>query len=134
MSVTFPPLHEVALNGHIPCLEILIENSANLEKNENQFGTALHVACLGHVGCVKVLLQAGANPNSIRRHQVPLHATAMNGDEVCTALILEFRANAYLRDLESKKPVNLTTNEACKEMLFEAGKDLKLILTLYSHE
>ncbi|RMX40537.1 hypothetical protein pdam_00007493 [Pocillopora damicornis] len=105
VSVTFPPLHEAALNGHIPCLEILIENSANLEKNENQFGTALHVACLGHVGCVKVLLQAGANPNSIRRHQVPLHATAMNRDEVCTALILEFRANAYLRDLESKKPV-----------------------------
>ena len=61
-------------------------------------------------------------------------ASAMNGDKVCTALILEFRANAYLRDLESKKPVNLTTNEACKEMLFEAGKDLKLILTLYSHE
>ena len=83
---------------------------------------------------MKVLLQAGANPNSIRRHQVPLHVTAMNGDEVCTALILEFRANVYLRDLESKKPVNLTTNEACKEMLFEAGKDLKLILTLYSHE
>ena len=70
--VTFPPLHEAALNGHIPCLEILIENSANLEKNENQFGTALHVTCLqGHVGCVKVLLQAGANPNSIRRHQAP---------------------------------------------------------------
>ena len=135
VNVTFPPLHEAALNGYIPCLEILIENSANLEKNENQFGNALHVACLqGHVGCVKVLLQAGANPNSIRRHQVPLHATAMNRDKICTALILEFRANAYLRDLESKKPVNLTTNEACKEMLFEAGKDLKLILTLYSHE
>lgn len=87
MSVTFPPLHEAALNGHIPCLEILIENSANLEKNENQFGTALYVACLqGHVRCVKVLIQAGANPNSIRRHQVPLHATATNGDEFLKAV------------------------------------------------
>ncbi|PFX34231.1 ankyrin repeat and SOCS box protein 13-like [Stylophora pistillata] len=128
LTVTFPPLHEAALNGHIPCLEILIEKGADLEKNENQFGTALHVACLrGHVECVIVLLQAGANPNSIKRHQAPLHTTAMNGDEVCTALLLEYGANVYLRDQQSKKPVDLTTNAVCKEMLLEAETPPELL-------
>ena len=43
LTVIFPPLHEVALNGHIHSLEILIQMGADLEKSENQFGTALHV-------------------------------------------------------------------------------------------
>ena len=128
LTVTFPPLHEASLNGHVPCIEILIEMGADLEKNENQFGTALHVACLrGYLECARTLLHAGANPSAIKRHQAPLHTAAMNGDEECTALLIEYGANVYQRNLQSKRPFDLATNEACREMLkCKAGKNIKL--------
>jgi len=43
LTVTFPLLHEAALNGHIHCLEILTQMGADPEKSVNQFGTALDV-------------------------------------------------------------------------------------------
>ena len=43
LTVTFPLLHEAALNGHVHCLEILTQMGADPEKSVNQFGTALDV-------------------------------------------------------------------------------------------
>ena len=118
LTVTFPPLHEAALNGHVHCIEMLIELGADLEKSENQFGTALHVACLrGYVECVRILLHAGANPNVIKRHQAPLHTAALCGYEECAELLLEYGANIYQRNSQSKRPVDLATDAACRKIL-----------------
>ena len=118
LTVTFPPLHEAALNGHTHCLEILMQMGADLEKSENQFGTALHVTCLrGYVECVRILLHAGANPNVIKRHQAPLHTAALYGYEDCTSLLIDYGANVYQRNLQSKRPADLATDTACRKIL-----------------
>ena len=99
---------------------------ADLEKSENQFGTALHVACLrGYVECARALLHAGANPNAIKRHQAPLHMVALCGYEECASLLLEYGANVYQRNSQSKVPADLATDVACRKILLTtAGKKM----------
>ena len=99
---------------------------ADLEKSENQFGTALHVACLrGDVECARALLHAGANPNAIKRHQAPLHMAALCGYEECASLLLEYGANVYQRNSQSKVAADLATDATCRKILLNtAGKKM----------
>ena len=118
LVVTFPPLHEAALNGHVSCVEMLMRMGADVHRSENQFGTALHAACLrGYVDCVGTLLHSGANPNAIKRHQSPLHITALHGHEECLVVLIEYGANVYQRNSQSKRAVDLAKSEFCQKVL-----------------
>ena len=129
LAVTFPPLHEATLGGHVTCVQFLIQSGVDLERSENQFGTALHIACLkGYDNCMRVLLHAGANPDVIKRHQSPLHIAAARGSVECVCLLLQYGADVYKTDVQSRMAVDLTGDPACRRLLLATAGKMKSCL------
>ena len=54
-----------AMEGHVSCVEVLVQAGANLNTQNNYRETALIFAAKnGHVSCLELLVQAGANLNT----------------------------------------------------------------------
>ena len=127
--MTFPPLHEAALNGHANCLSLIIDAGADIEICENQFGTALHVACLkGYANCLSILLNSGANPDVICRHETPLHIAAKYGYPECLRVLVDYGADIYRRDAAGLRAVDATEDDECRAVLKGAG----LFMSIYT--
>jgi hypothetical protein len=58
------PLHIAAQQGHLPIIQFLIDNSADVDLTDTQGNTPLHYAsAYGHVDIIKALLEAGCYVN-----------------------------------------------------------------------
>ena len=127
---TFPPLHEATLVS--PTFSS--SSRADLERSENQFGTALHIACLkGYDSCMRVLLHAGANPDVIKRHQSPLHIAAARGRVECACLLLQYGANVYKTDGQGRMAVDLIGDSVCRRLLLATAGKLKSCLLCWEY-
>ncbi|XP_063073009.1 ankyrin repeat and SOCS box protein 3 isoform X2 [Engraulis encrasicolus] len=74
------PLFLTAQYGHSKCLEILVQEGANVNCQATDLATPLLIAAQeGHLACVEALLSHGANPNlycNQDQWQLPIHAAA----------------------------------------------------------
>lgn len=58
------PLHIAAQQGHLPIIQFLIDNSADVDLTDSQGNTPLHYAsAYGHIDIIKALLEAGCHVN-----------------------------------------------------------------------
>ena len=58
------PLHQAADNGLLKIAELLLENHANPNIQQNDGNTALHLAIIkGDMKLAKLLISYGSNPN-----------------------------------------------------------------------
>lgn len=58
------PLHLAAQLGHLPMIQFLIDNNADVDLTDTQGNTPLHYAsAYGHVDVIKALLEAGCHVN-----------------------------------------------------------------------
>ncbi|USN50942.1 MAG: ankyrin repeat domain-containing protein [Myxococcales bacterium] len=90
-SNSFTPLHLAANTGQIEVIEALIKSEAEVDEQDDQGNTALHLAIVRkEKDAVIALLEGGANPNIKENSNsfTPLHLAANTGQiEVIEALI-----------------------------------------------
>ncbi|XP_026711980.1 ankyrin repeat and SOCS box protein 9 [Athene noctua] len=104
------PIHEAAKRGHVQCIEFLASHGANIDHNIKHLGTPLYVACENQqVNCAKKLLESGANVNSGKGLDSPLHVAARNGSMELVMLLIDFGADIWVKNDESKRPMELVS-------------------------
>ncbi|NXP81049.1 ASB9 protein, partial [Ramphastos sulfuratus] len=102
------PIHEAAKRGHVQCVELLWSRGVNVDHNIPHLGTPLYVACENQqVDCARKLLEAGANVNSGKGLDSPLHAAARSCSVELVTLLLDFGADMWVKNAESKRPMEL---------------------------
>ncbi|XP_054021958.1 ankyrin repeat and SOCS box protein 9 isoform X2 [Dryobates pubescens] len=122
------PLHEACLGGHAACARLLLKHGAQVDAVTVDWHTPLFSACAsGSVACLAVLLQhgaslhppcdlasplheaarRGANVNSGKGLDSPLHAAARSCSVELVTLLLDFGADVWGKNAESKRPMEL---------------------------
>ncbi len=94
------PLMWAAKEGHIDCVEFLIQNGAQLDLKDEHGWTALHHATYGgHLEVMKRLVEAGQDVNqggSWKR--TPLMEAARKGHTDCVQYLIQNGAQLDLKD------------------------------------
>ena len=96
----FTPLHLAAFFGAEPAADLLLDAGADpdVASRNDQAVHPLHSAVAGHAfGIARRLVEAGADVDAIQRDGFrPLHAAALNGDELTVELLLHAGADPAL--------------------------------------
>ena len=81
--------------------------------------TGFHWAAkLGYYKLLNLLLDYGDCCNSFdEKMRTPIYLAALFNQRKCIQVLLEFNGNAKICDLNGKKPIDVCTNEKCKELL-----------------
>ncbi|XP_063811858.1 ankyrin repeat and SOCS box protein 11 isoform X2 [Pseudophryne corroboree] len=104
------PLHEAVERGHRECAEMLIAYGADIDKELQNTGTPLYLACVHQrKDCVKRLLELGANVNYGKYRDTPLHAAARKSSVEIVKLLVDYGANVKYKNMEGKYPIDLST-------------------------
>ena len=76
------PIHVAAMNGHVRCLQRLLELGVDRDVRDNEEGmTPLHLAAhAGRVECVNALLDAGADVRAKTREARALDSPTGTGN------------------------------------------------------
>ena len=123
------PLHQCAWNGHVDCVQLLLDFGADPNLINLDGFSPLHLAARrGNKDCLRLLLVAGANPNlaSIPGGEVPLHEASEKGDLDSARLLISAGADV---NQTSKYGMNamywatLNDREAVVALLLESGAD-----------
>ena len=121
------------------CVEMLIQNGANVNIGDGNRDTALHWAAFkNNLQCVKLLLQRGAHVDPLDfNNDTPLSWAARKGHYEVVRVLLEYNADAQSRNLRGLSPVekaaqiqisglNTETDNSCLELLLRASCRLSL--------
>ncbi|XP_033106496.1 ankyrin repeat and SOCS box protein 13-like isoform X3 [Anneissia japonica] len=107
---TRSPLHEAALNGSEECVKLLLDAGAELDLQDQHFGTPLHCACdYSNLACARLLLETGSNVNAVvpQTYHTPLHLAAKNKHEKLIRLLMDYGATPFVQDRKHKYPWDL---------------------------
>jgi ankyrin repeat protein len=101
-------LHRAAAQGHLETVQLLLENSANIEAKGDKNWTPLHRAANhGHRDIVQLLLNQNANKEaSTEYNRTPLHCAACEGHLGTVELLLEQGANIEAIDKDGQTPLH----------------------------
>ena len=93
------PLMSATLQKQTEMVKFLLQNGADVDIQDIDSHTELHVACkLGHLPIARLLLKAGANPNiKTNKSITPLFIASMKGYVELVELLLRFNANPNLK-------------------------------------
>lgn len=121
-------------NGYLKIVEFLINNGADIEITDNQYGeTALFFAVRhNHVNVVKYLLSHGANSNATDKKCQTVHRIAENKNMTDILKLLNIDPNAELDEYYSKE--HTYWDEVMAEMENGFSKDIQLFLENLSME
>ena len=118
------PLHYACERGHIPVIELLLANKANVDIREGDYKhTPLHFACFMENKQVASLLLANkADVNAVDKHfKTPLHyACVMGGARNNTQLVkllLDKKAKVNLADSFGMTPLQIATKFGYKQIV-----------------
>ncbi|XP_053184922.1 ankyrin repeat and SOCS box protein 9-like [Scomber japonicus] len=117
------PIHMAAAKGHPECIESLVQYGADVDQYVDQSGSPLHAACSNqHLSSIKKLLRLGASVNSSVSGDSPLHIAARLSNPEMVSVLLDHGADHSLRNLESKRPLDLAPpNSLAERLLRQAG-------------
>jgi ankyrin repeat protein len=126
------PLHLAAKNGYMSIVSLLIEKEeADINKEDKQGNTALHIAVLNRqVAIAKLLMQHGAAVNiACKDGWTPLyHATLTNQSKI-VRLLIKYGANLNIKCEDGLTPLHVATINKQVEivkLLIEHGADINV--------
>ncbi len=108
------PLMLAARFGSAETVELLLKAGAQLETQDDQGWTALFFAVhRGSPGQAELLLKAGAKVNhqSLGTKQSPLGEAVYLGHRNMIQLLLQYKADAHLKDAGGKSPLDLAKEQ-----------------------
>ncbi|TRY78952.1 hypothetical protein DNTS_014712 [Danionella cerebrum] len=116
-GVPVTPLRSAAAQGHIRCLQVLLDHGAELDSLDVKAQTPLFTAVTGkHLDCVVALLKAGANPNgSPYNNCSPVLTAAREGDVDILRELLYYGADV---DVKPKVPDWASNATTCRGPLY----------------
>ncbi|XP_018418566.1 PREDICTED: ankyrin repeat and SOCS box protein 11 [Nanorana parkeri] len=110
------PLHEAIIRGHRECAEMLISYGADIDKELQNSGTPLYLACAHQkASCVRKLLELGADVTHGKLLDTPLHAAARKSSEEIVKLLIDYGANVKSKNMEGKYPIELAAPRSAVE-------------------
>lgn len=123
-----------AAERDIFCVEILLENGANINIGDGNSDTALHWAAFkNNIQCVKLLLQRGAKVDPLDyNNDTPLSWAARKGHAEVVEILLDYNADPHLRNSRGISPVHKAvqvqlsgldseSDDQCMEILLRAS-------------
>eukprot|EP01048_Picozoa_sp_COSAG05_P000176 COSAG05_NODE_5_length_47078_cov_547.868814_2_plen_410_part_00 len=107
------PLIIASMYGEILCVRLLLHHGADMHAVDNLGDSALHwSAYKDHVSVVQLLTSQARGIDMMDRSdsfgQTALHLAAQRGSQHATAALVELGADTSNRDLQGKRPVDLT--------------------------
>ncbi len=110
-------LHLAALNWRLYAIEQLIENGLDVNEQDRNGATPLHLGAESHY-VVGILLENGADPNIADENgQTPLHIAASHNAMETVEMLVEAGAELDAKDSAGKKSYDLTESDVIKELL-----------------
>jgi len=90
------------------CVEILLENGADINIGDGNLDTALHWAAFkNNIQCVKLLLQRGAKVDPLDyNNDTPLSWAARKGHAEIVEILLDYNADPHLENSRGVTPVH----------------------------
>jgi len=127
---TTKSLHEAARDGDIAQVQSHFLKGANIDENDEDGFTPLHLAASrGHKGVAEMLIASGANVNASSRkfRSTPLHHAAGKGHKDVVQLLIDKGANVNAKDNKQRTPLRLAAegnHRDIVEMLIAKGADV----------
>jgi tRNA threonylcarbamoyladenosine modification (KEOPS) complex Pcc1 subunit len=118
------PLHFAASKGHLPVVELLVNNGAFLDASNIWDKTPLHFAANnGHLDVVQYLVEKGARTEatSNKKRFTPLHLAAQFNHRDVVKYLVESGANAVALSEDGKTPYDLTSDDEVRAILYTAA-------------
>ncbi|KAK1935364.1 Serine/threonine-protein phosphatase 6 regulatory ankyrin repeat subunit A [Phytophthora citrophthora] len=129
-SREMPPMHCAAYNGHVTCLELLLQGNQG-EKQPNHLDkkqrTPLFYACAANrLDCCALLARVRRVwlNTADRQMDTPVHVCCFFGWYQCLQLLLDAGADPHGRNAKGFKPSHLAATPECLEALLAYGDDL----------
>ncbi|XP_056328734.1 ankyrin repeat and SOCS box protein 12b [Danio aesculapii] len=116
-GIPVTPLRTAAAQGHLRCLDVLLDHGAEVDSLDVKAQTPLFTAVSGkHIDCVVALLKAGADPNgSPHNNCSPVLTAAREGDVDILRELLQYGADV---DVKPKMPDWALNATACRGPLY----------------
>ena len=124
------PLHLSAMNDYIDCVNLLLQNTDIMRKQDAHGDTALHLA--SKYGCnaiVKKMAQMIKNVDKLVNDNgnTPLHSACANGQIGAVEILIKNKANIEARDLFGATPLLIAAQHGNIEVLkflLDLGADI----------
>ncbi|XP_068606944.1 ankyrin repeat and SOCS box protein 5b [Brachionichthys hirsutus] len=101
-------LHEACKRGNSQCVESLLSHGADPDYEVSHLGSPLYMSCLHkHTTCSEILLRRGARVNAGRGGDSPLHAAVRQDSADQVSLLLDYGADANIRDSNGQRAMEL---------------------------
>ena len=119
ISFGFTPLYAASHNGHLTVVQYLVEQGADMEKDDSDGWTPLTIACFeGHLDVVRYLLEQGANRDKAnKRYTTPLHLAAGEGHLEVTKLLMVYGADLNARNKTGDLPIDVAADEEISQAI-----------------
>ncbi|ETN23899.1 hypothetical protein PPTG_00391 [Phytophthora nicotianae INRA-310] len=135
-SREMPPMHCAAYNGHVTCLELLLQKADTETEDQGKTKTnwldkkqrtPLFYACAANrLECCALLARVRRvwlnTPD--RQMDTPVHVCCFFGWHQCLQLLLDAGADPHGRNAKGFKPSHLAASPECLEALLAFGDDL----------
>ena len=119
-----PALIVAAMGGHLPIVQYLVEQGADMEKTDLHGDTPLITASdHGHLDMVRFLLEQGADRDKVGMNgDTPLHCAASGayagGEYLETAkLLMRYGAELNARNKQGQLPIDVARTEEIKQAI-----------------
>ncbi|KAJ7269766.1 ankyrin repeat-containing domain protein [Mycena rebaudengoi] len=122
-------LQSAVIGGHVVMVRLLLEKGANIDLNDDEHATALHIASRkGHVEIVRLLLERGAGVNIYdSQDETALYMAAEAGHVEVVRLLLERGADVNARAEQTSSALQAAASSGNIEvvrLLLEKGADI----------
>ena len=108
-------LHLASSYNHIPVINVLLDNGADINLKNDDGNTSLHIACnFGLYNVALKLIEAGADVNlANNQNNTPLHLACYRNHEKITSLLIKSGSDLNIKNVNGNTPLHVCLLTDC---------------------